>query len=208
MRIATPLILALSLTIGSVPARAQFHTPRRGVWGRIGVGYGSAGTSCNGCGASTGSGGLTVSALVGGTPSPHVLIGVGFDLFERSLAGDTLERMDALGASLWYFSHVTGGPFAEGGVGVSEYRRERGSYVSGWFGSLPNTDLDGYGVNLHVGIGWEFDTARGPISVRLADNYGQAGTLTRYFSNQPAPTGWTNNVLAIEVGYSYWPRRY
>src|SRR2546421_8779790 len=78
MTVRSLLILSVVSYAGvaPAPARAQDAEPRHGAWLGVGLGYGAARFSCDTCATGRRLNGWTFSGGLGGTPNPHVQIGV------------------------------------------------------------------------------------------------------------------------------------
>jgi hypothetical protein len=193
MKRTTPgLILLLSLLVlgVAVPAGAQ---QRHGLWLRIGLGYGTANTSCDQCDAGPRLGGVTGSLEIGGTLNPHLRIG-GFAEGWSHGAGDATELMSTIGAALYYYPVRTAGLFFKGGAGFSGYHAS----------TFPA--IDGTGWGLIVGAGYEARVARSVSLVPFVDYvYGGVGELD-YADGTPFATGWNQNFVSIGLSVAFSPR--
>jgi hypothetical protein len=96
-------------------ARAQRPQPRSGFWLGIGTGVGSFG--CSECDGRLSGG--TADISLGGTLSPHVLLGGGITLWAKSANGVTLSSL-TLVATIRYYPVVTSGFQLIGGLGLGE----------------------------------------------------------------------------------------
>jgi hypothetical protein len=109
---------------------------RRGFWVGFGYGGGNIAWQCDGCPKQDHGAGSGFIRL-GGTPSKKILLGAEFNAsgpyagpFER-FGRDTLaEEISAkLGAfTMYWYPDAAGGLFLKGGLGVSSYSREKGSF--------------------------------------------------------------------------------
>lgn len=113
VRVAVLLGLAGALTLAATPAVAQHPQVRKGFWFNIGFGYGSLG--CNDCGTRTG--GISGGLSLGGTLSPHLLLGVGTTGWTKSENGATL-TVGTLDARIRYYPAPAGGFFVTAGIGL------------------------------------------------------------------------------------------
>ncbi len=185
------LVLAGALALTAVGVRAQ-EPQRQGLWGLLGLGYGSAGIDCTGCSPGR-AGGLALSGYLGGTPTPHVRIGFGGYFWFHSLASDTLEQINTLGAAIWIYPWLHHGPFAEAGLGFSQYEATKGSnFFSTGAGYSPDTTYaSGSGWAGRIGAGWE-----GPVTLRLVYTFTGIGRSTQ----APGATSrMGHDVLAFEI---------
>jgi len=180
-------------------AQAKQDRPRHGLWGGFGLGYGSAGFSCDTDCSGSRFGGVTVSFDLGWTFGPHVRLGAEGRGWMHGLNGNVPEVYTG-GVLLSYYPRIRGGPFYEGGVGVSYYDLGKGTGdplepVSG----TPYYSGTGWGLTL--GAGWDF--GNGGVA-RLDYAYGNVGSLHAP-DGATIATGWRQNVLFIEVGIRDWP---
>src|SRR6185295_9086802 len=79
MTMVTRSLLIFSLLVAgrAAPAYAQDEPARSGFWFGLGLGYGAASFTCNGCSGGPRLGGWALSFDLGATPSPHFRLGVG-----------------------------------------------------------------------------------------------------------------------------------
>ncbi len=110
------LVLAFSIFTSDAAAQAS---RRHGLWFSGGLGYGSLG--CNDCNdrVDGGAGFLTL----GGTVSPHWLLGVGTAGFTRDDNG-AKTTVGSLDFRVRWYPSVTGGFFLTGGIGFGAIRVE------------------------------------------------------------------------------------
>jgi len=193
--LAVASLLAL-LAAGHVSAQDRRH----GAWGELGLGYGSASSSCETCSGGERLGGQALSFDAGATLNPHFRLGVGFRSWQNGLkAGGRLPSIDAIGLSLSYYHRTVNGPFMIGGAGLSHYDLCKGtgnlidpcskdpSYASG----------SGWGITL--GAGWEIPAGR-RTAVRplLTFHHGWLGELHAP-DGAVVATRWKQNVVTLEV---------
>ena len=107
----------LSMLIAT-PASAQYAQTREGFFFGVGMGYGSLGVGCDGCQGAGREGGLSGFLKVGGTVSPHVLLGAETNGWYKSISGYSLS-MANLDGVVYYYPSLTAGVFVKGGLGYS-----------------------------------------------------------------------------------------
>ena len=130
------------LVLGVSVAFAQHPQTRKGFWIGFGFGYGSY--TCTGCN-STGS--VSGYLKMGGTVSPHLLLGGETNGWTKSENGGTITAGNA-SFTAYYYPQPAGGFFLRGGVGFSDIR------LSGGGSSASQTGLGatgGLGYDLRVG---------------------------------------------------------
>lgn len=135
-------VVTALLVSGVSMASAQHPQTRKGFWIGFGFGYGSY--TCTGC-SSTGS--ISGYLKMGGTVSPHLLLGGETNGWTKSENGTTFDAGNASFAA-YYYPQPAGGLFLRGGVGFSTARASSGSI------SASNTGLGataGLGYDLRVG---------------------------------------------------------
>src|SRR2546430_6154083 len=113
--------------VAPAPARAQDAGPRPGAWLGVGPGYGGARVSCDTCGGGRRLSGWTFSGGLGGTPNPHVQIGVQGDFWLNGLRQGRLPTITTTTVLLAYYPRVRRGPFLEAGFGFSNYALQHGT---------------------------------------------------------------------------------
>src|SRR2546428_4671578 len=89
----------------------------------MGLGYGLASFSCDSCSHAPFSG-WTLFGNLGLTPSPHVRLGVQGDFWENGLRKGKMPTIDTWTVLLSYYPRVLGGPYVQGGVGLSHHGPE------------------------------------------------------------------------------------
>src|SRR4051812_34428305 len=109
------MLLALSVLSISVASEQHAQT-RKGFWIGLGLGYGSL--SCTGCSST---GGLSGYLKLGGTISPHLLLGGETNGWTKSENGGTLNAGNASFAA-YYYPQPAGGLFLKAGVGFATTR--------------------------------------------------------------------------------------
>lgn len=150
-------------------ARAQGDDTRHGAWLGVGLGYGSAGFSCDTCGRSRELGGWTFNLGLGGTPNPHVQLGVQGDFWTNGLRRGKLPTINTGTVLLAYYPSVTGSTFVEAGVGLSNYALEHGTGDPLEPVSHDPAYFSGTGRGYTLGFGWE--------GIRVVYHYGNVGAL-------------------------------
>jgi hypothetical protein len=144
-------VLSLSVAAANVAAaqkKGDDALPRRqGFWIGLGAAAGSAGMECNGCGSDRQGGGSGYIRL-GGTLSPHWLLGGEIDGWARSESGTDMVLANVAITASWYPSR-TGGFFLKFGLGGLAYAEEAGS-----------NKLEVAGASGIVGIGFDLPIGR------------------------------------------------
>src|SRR5437016_6975100 len=121
------LILSLLFAGRAATACAQDEPTRSGFWFGLGLGYGAASFTCNGCSGGPRLGGWALSFALGVTPNPNVRVAAGGSGWLHGWKGDRLPAIDAWAFSLSYYPRLRGGPFVEGGVGPAHYMLAKGT---------------------------------------------------------------------------------
>jgi hypothetical protein len=128
----------LMLIASATPAAAQHPKTREGFWFNGGLGYG-----CLGWHDCERDGGLSGGLSLGGTVSPHFLIGVGTTGWTKSESNVTLTA-GTLDARVRYYPSVKGGFFLTGGLGLGAVAQSLGSF-----------SVNEIGVGLVLGLGFD-----------------------------------------------------
>ena len=193
------LILSLLFAGRAAPACAQDEPARSGFWFGLGLGYGAASFTCNGCSGGPRLGGWALSFALGATPNPHVRVAAGGSGWLHGWKGDRLPAIDAWALSLWYYPQLRGGPFVEGGVGPAHYMLAKGTGDPLESISSSPSPAAGTGWGFTLGVGWE-----GKVVPRVTYAYGNVGTLHAADGSTVA-TGWKQHLLIAEVGFRLQP---
>jgi hypothetical protein len=114
---ATGLSALLTVLLAGTAVAQQAQT-RQGFWVGGGMGYGSMGLSCEGCGDVGREGGISGYAKIGGTLRPNILLGVETNGWRKSEGGATVTMANLSGAAYWY-PMPTAGLFIKAGAGYS-----------------------------------------------------------------------------------------
>ena len=143
---ATGLSALLTVLLASTSFAQQAQT-RQGFWVGGGMGYGSLGLSCEGCGDVDRTGGLSGYAKLGGTLRSNILLGVEMNGWTKSEAGGRVTMGNLSGAAYWY-PMATNGLFIMAGAGYSALSADDGvsSATDSGFGIL-----GGVGYDVRVG---------------------------------------------------------
>ena len=131
---------ALLAILLATTANAQQAQTRQGFWIGAGMGYGSMGISCDGCGSIDREGAPSGYLKLGATLRPNILLGVETNGWTKSEAGARLTMGNISGAVYWY-PMVTNGLFVKGGAGYSMLDSNIGDGTSG-FGVLGGVGYD------------------------------------------------------------------
>jgi outer membrane protein with beta-barrel domain len=119
-------ICLAGLAMVAAPLAAQDEQPRRhGLWGNIGLGFGSAALNTTCCGTSDRESGVSGFASIGGTVSPKFLLGVESDGWSKDDNGVTVSfyNLSAIG---YFYPSPTQGFFLKGGIGLGGTRVSSG----------------------------------------------------------------------------------
>ena len=167
---------ALLTAVLATTAFAQQAQKREGLWVGGGMGYGSLGMSCDGCGDVDRTGGLSGFAKIGGAVRPNILLGVEMNGWTKS-EFDTRVTMGNLSGAAYWYPMATQGLFIKAGAGYSVLSADDGS------GSASDT-----GLGLLGGVGYDLRVGRN-LSITPVANYFRGGF-----------EGGSANVLQIGVG--------
>ena len=140
------IVLAL-LALGASVASAQHPQTRKGFWVGFGLGYGSYGISCSGCSGLGRESSFTGELKLGGTVSPHLLLGAQSIAWTKSEGGATITAGN-LSLAGYYYPQPAGGLFLSAGLGFSRVEGSGGGSSSGNTG--PGFTLGG-GYDVRVG---------------------------------------------------------
>jgi len=168
---------------GQAPAEHRVH---EGFWIGGGLGYGSVNQSCDGCGSSDSEGGVSGLIRLGGTLSEQVLLGVESDGWFKSMEGVD-NTVGNLSAALYYYPSKKSGVFIKGGAGLAGYEAKAGS-----------DKLEGYGVGLMGGAGYDIPIGRHTSLTPMATiTYGNLGDLS--LNGQSFPIGAKQTLLQFAL---------
>src|SRR5689334_22178304 len=134
------LVLAVSV------APAQHPQTRKGFWIGFGLGWGSYGISCSSCSGVGRTGSNTGYLKMGGTVSPHLLLGGESVVWVRGVADTTL-TVGNVTFSAYYYPQPASGLFLNAGVGFSRAEVSDGGTISS---TGPGLTL-GAGYDIRVG---------------------------------------------------------
>ena len=139
---ATGICALLALALATT-ANAQHAQTRQGFWFGGGLGYGSLGTSCDGCASVDREGGLSGYAKLGGTLRQNILLGVELNGWTKDEGPATVTMGNLSGAAYWYPMPAQG-LFLKAGAGYSNLRVDDGSVSAsdGGFGLLGGLGYD------------------------------------------------------------------
>lgn len=146
------VVLLAALCVGAAgAAQAQLKgveepSRRQGFWFAIGAASGSLGISCSGCGDHRETG-ASATVRIGGTLSPHWLLGGEIDGWAKSQSGVNLAFANVALVASWYPSR-TGGFFLKLGIGAARYTEDDGTDKTELTGG---SGLFGLGFDIPVG---------------------------------------------------------
>ena len=188
-RMARVVVLVAALGAMAGTAWAQYPQRHDGFWLGFGLGYGSAGATCDGCNRVSNQGGVTGFLKLGGAPSRSLLIGAAINGWAHSDNSAT-ESMANITASLYLYPQRRSGFFVTGGLGFSSYHIK----------STPSWDGTGWGFT--AGAGYDLRVGR-DVSLTPVVNYfwGGVGDVTR--GGGTVFTGWKQHVLDVGLGVTF-----
>ena len=147
IRRSIPAVL-LVLALAAPPVAAQLAQTREGFWISGGPALGSLDLACDGCETDRETG-LTVLLAMGGTVSPHLLVGGELEGWGKEIGGVDLTVGHLSGVVYWY-PRPSAGLFVKGGAGVAVYSVDAG----------PLGDEEDTGLGLHAGLGYDVRVGR------------------------------------------------
>ena len=168
-------MLAALLVLGVSIASAQHPQTRKGFWIGFGFGYGSL--SCTNCSSS---GSFSGYLKMGGTVSPHLLLGGETNGWTKSEGGFTTTAGNASFTG-YYYVQPAGGFFLRGGVGLSTVSISQGG------SSASNS-----GLGATAGLGYD---------VRVGTNT-SITPVFNYVYGHPE-SGFTTGILQFAVGVTF-----
>jgi len=199
------LLVGLCAFALNTAAQAQDDGRRHGFWAGLGLGYGSARFSCDTCRSTPRMGGWTFSGDFGWMPSRHVRLGAEFHQWLNGLRKDKPLAVITTGtAVVSYYPRVNGGPFLEGGVGLSDYRLGKGTGDPIEPISHDTTYASGAAWGYTLGLGWTVPGKTVSFTPRVDYALGRTRTLHSP-DGATVATGWTPNVLLVEAGFRAGP---
>ena len=186
---ARVVVLSVALACGAAAARAQYPQRHDGFWIGFGLGYGSAGVTCDTCRRVSRQDGVTGFVKLGGAPSRNLLIGGAINAWGHS-DGNATETMATITASLYLYPRLRSGFFVTGGLGFSNYH----------INSTPSWDGTGWGFT--AGAGYDLRFGR-DVSLTPVVNYFWGGVGDVYRGGLTPFTGWRQNVLDVGLGVTF-----
>jgi hypothetical protein len=196
---ATVVLLVGTLVAWPNVAAAQ---DRDGLWGGIGAGWGSATVTSDETGDADNdresSGVLYIN--VGGTLNEHLLLGVEFDMWSKTVPLETnLDgklKMYNLDATLTVYPSARAGFFLKGGVGLSLLNLEL-------VGPASSLKLDmGNGLGLIAGMGYDIPLG-GSVSLTPGLNYWRGNLGDLHVADQTSFSNWKQNVFDVTLGLTF-----
>lgn len=176
---------------------------REGFWIGFGLGYGSAGTTCDWpqCEVDR-EGSVTGFLNLGGTFKARVLLGIESRIWVNN-ADDGTNTLGSLSGTVTYYLTASSGLFLKGGLGLSYASREtplgtRVNYPVGTTGRF-----DGTGWGFLFGLGYDLRVARS-ISITPSVTYywGSTGTPTVQDLDLVLP-GTRHDVVDFALGITF-----
>jgi len=172
--------LAALLVLGVSIASAQHPQTRKGFWIGFGLGYGSYGISCSGCSGLGRESSFTGHLRLGGTVSPHLLLGAESIAWSKSENGATITAGN-LSLAADYYPQPASGLFLSAGVGFSRAEASSGG------SSASNT-----GVGFTIGGGYD---------VRVSANT-SVTPIANFVWGHP-DSGFSHNFFQFGVGVTF-----
>jgi hypothetical protein len=176
---ALAVVVALSL-LGVSVAPAQHAQTRKGFWVGFGFGYGTYGISCDGCSGLGREGSYSGYLKMGGTISPHLLLGGETNGWTKSEAGASITAANASFAA-YYYPKPSNGLFLRGGLGFSTTSASNGG------SSNSNT-----GAGATIGAGYD---------LRVGGNTSITPVLN-YMYGKPQD-GFSQNFVQFAIGVTF-----
>ena len=181
-------IAVLAVLSASSPAWAE----REGFWFGFGGGYGSAVSACESCDQER-EGAFAGSVRLGGTLSPHLLLGVETNVWTRT-RNETRLSLGIAAGTLTFYPSATGGFFLKGGVGMAF--RSVDIDRSGFEASASWTKL-----GFLAGIG---------VDIRLGDNVSLTPSVHFHTGTEDddlvaggSEVDWHENVVSFQLGLTF-----
>jgi opacity protein-like surface antigen len=175
MRTTLLRVIALSALCASPLLAQGYPQTREGFTATFGLGFGSAGVSCDECESERESA-PTVHLRLGGAYRPNLILAGeinGWSKTEDSddgLGGEARVTMATINFVAQWYPQPTSGFFLNGGLGLGTIRTEIDlEDLPGTFSS--NTSALGY----QVGAGWDFRVSRNISITPYANFFGSAG---------------------------------
>ena len=169
-------LCTLLIALGASSLSAQEAQERQGFWIGGGMGYGSLGTSCDGCGSIDREGGLSGYLKLGGTLRPNVLLGVETNGWTKDESGARLTMGNVSGAAYWYPAAASG-LFVKGGAGYA--------FLHASASGVGDTES---GLGLLTGVGYD---------LRVGRNLSLTPVANWFYGNF---SGGSSNVIQIGLG--------
>ena len=175
---------------GAGTLQAQHPQVRDGFWISFGLGYGSAGISCDApCGDFDRESGFTSYVRLGGTMNDRVLLGGDLSAWTKTSNGAT-STLGHMVATLVFYPAPASGFFLRGGAGFAVYTESNGSNASGT------------GAGLVAGAGYDIRVGRNISMTAFVDfMLGSVGDLDD--GGAVVATGFSQNVIHAGLGVTF-----
>ena len=181
--------VALLGLAGASAATAQKPQTREGFWIGFGFGYGSSNVSCDGCTSASREGSGSGFLKLGGTLSPHVLLGGEINAWTKSV--NATATLGNTSFAAYFYPTLSSGLFVKGGVGYATTRLSGGgsTATASGFGFVA-----GAGFDIRVGA---------MISITPVANFyfGSDGDMKS--GGSTLVTGWKHNVYDFGLGITF-----
>ena len=143
------LVVAAALAASGSPTRAQepdsTQPSRHGFWIAVGLGWSRASTTCSTC-ATPHLSGLARQVALGGSPSPHFLVGAEFNAWLVWGDDHGSRAISAVSGVLMWYPSRTGPWFLKAGLGVVKYLPASSSALE----ASATSGVLGFGGDVHV----------------------------------------------------------
>jgi hypothetical protein len=181
------LVLAVVAANAAVAQKKADGPPsrRQGFWFGLGAAAGSAGMECTGCGSDRESGGSGYIRL-GGTLSPHWLLGGEINGWARSKSGTDMVLANVAITASWYPSR-TGGFFLKFGLGGLAYQEDDGA-----------DKMEAAGASAIIGIGFDLPIGRSLSLTPFLNSIASSKSKVKF--NGTELTGVEMNPNLVQVG--------
>ena len=161
MRLVIAVLLAILTAIDVADAQgAPRPQTRQGFTAAVGLGYGSAALSCDGC-ANDRESGVGVRLLLGGALKPNLILAGEIEGWSKELEGGTVTLAWVSFVAQWYPAAARG-VFVKGGVGLSGASLEARN-------GLASSKLETAGPGLVVGAGYDIRVGKNFSLTPFAD---------------------------------------
>lgn len=185
-RLVSAVLLTFAVGLADRAVAQGGKEPRHGFWIGFGAGYSNATSSCDGCGSTTGTGGIAGQLRMGVTLKHNLLVGVDLESWNKSEGGKWARVANLTGAA-YYYPAASAGLYLKGGVGLSSMS-----------GTLSGYSIDGAGLGFTVGLGWDIPVTKGLYLTPTASFlWGEVGDIKS--GSTLLATGWKQQALNVAL---------